>query len=106
MNYPSIIAIDFTPEFVNYLRNKYQKTQQVQVIQSESLSFLTNNEPDSIAGCIDSFSLIHMPDEQIDEAFFHIYRCLHSQGVFVMGCWQGQEKKMEAEPYQIQNDDR
>lgn len=105
-NISNIVAVDFSPEFVGLLKNKYKGNCNINVVCHDMLEFLKQTKSDSASLIIASFSIIHVIDEEVDELFKEIQRVLVSGGLFVMSCFKGKFKGIEKEPYQTQNDKR
>lgn len=101
----NITAVDFTEEFCEFLKEKY-KNKSIKVVKSDITEFVVNQITNSIASYFANFSLIHIPDEEIDPIFKSISRSLLPGGMFVMVCFKGKFKGLEKEPYQAQNDKR
>jgi SAM-dependent methyltransferase len=101
-----IIANDFVPEFCQMLISRYSKYKTIKVISGDMVEFVKNQPPNSIAAYIANFSIIHIPDEEVDQLFKDIYQSLCLHGLFLMSCNQGTYKGMEPEPYQAQHDKR
>jgi SAM-dependent methyltransferase len=102
----NIIAIDFVPEFTQYVKQFYSNKIGVAVINQDIETFVTTQKNDSIAAYIDCFSLMHIPNENIDSVYNNIYQSLITKGLFLTACHQGKYKGMETEPYQAQKDSR
>ena len=101
-NYPNIIAVDLTPEFCKMIEIKHGR--KVKVICEDMVEIIKKQKSLSIAAYIASFSIIHIPDEELDSLFANISMSLSPGGSFVMSCHKGTFKGMEQEPYQIQKD--
>src|SRR3989344_8667956 len=102
----SIVAVDFERNFYEKLKIKYQKFNQVKVVHEDILDFTAKQKNNSIGAYIASYSLIHIPDLEIDELFLFINRSLAKNGLFLFSCYRGTEKGLEQEPYQVYRDTR
>lgn len=100
----NIEAVDLTQEFCKMVSQKHNG--KVQVFQDDMVNFIGNKPNNSVAAIIASFSIIHIPDEEVDMLFKGIQKCLKPGGIFLMSCHKGTYKGMEKEPYQTQNDQR
>ena len=70
------------------------------------LEVLKTQPNSSVAAYIANYSLIHIPDEEVDLLLSHVCRSLATGGYFMMSCHKGTYKGMEQEPYQAQKDSR
>ncbi len=102
----NIIAVDYLSEFVIFLKDKYKAIPSIQIKNEDMTDFLKNNPDDNNGLIVASYSLIHIPDEEIDELLQNIYRSLKPQGLFVFSVFKGTNKGLEIEPYQLQKDPR
>lgn len=100
----NIIAVDLTPEFCEIVKNKHKN--KVKVINEDMSEIIGKFEDSSIAAYFANFSIIHIPDEEIDDLLKSITQTLLPGGLFVMSCHKGTFKGMEQEPYQTQKDSR
>jgi predicted TPR repeat methyltransferase len=100
----NIIAVDLTPEFCKMIEAKHGD--KVKVICGDMVETVKNQKPSSVASYFASFSIIHIPNEELDSLFTSISLSLTSGGFFVMSCHKGTFKGMEQEPYQTQKDSR
>lgn len=101
-----LTAVDITPEFCDLVREKYKKDKNVRIVCGDMADYLKKAKDSSIAAYIASYSIIHIPDEEVDEVFTQIKRTLMPGGLFMMSCHKGTTKNMEADLYQIQKDPR
>lgn len=99
-----IRAVDITPEFCKMISSKYKE--KIDVDCEDMISYLERTKSESIGAYIANYSIIHIPDEEIDSLFKNIQRTLDSGGLFLMSCQKGTFKGMEQEPYQQQKDKR
>jgi SAM-dependent methyltransferase len=100
----NIIAVDLTPEFCKMIEAKH--SYKVKVICGDMVETVRNQKPSSVASYFASFSIIHIPDEELDGLLANISQSLAFGGSFVMSCHKGTFKGMEQEPYQTQKDSR
>jgi SAM-dependent methyltransferase len=100
----NIIAIDITPEFCEMVHQNHQD--KVEIILGDITDIVHRQVTSSIGAYFASFSIIHIPNEEIEELFMDISRTLVNSGLFIMACHKGTFKGMEQEPYQTQNDPR
>src|SRR3989344_6703173 len=70
------------------------------------LDFTARQKTNSIGTYIASYSLIHLPDPEIDELFLFISRSLVKRGLFLLSCYRGTRKELEQDPYQLNKDFR
>src|SRR3989344_1487046 len=101
---PNIISIDLTPEFLVMVRKKHKE--KVKIIHGDMVEILDQFLNSGVAAFIAGYSMINIPNEEIDILLQNIKRVLTSGGVFVMSCHQGTKKGLEQEPYQTQKDHR
>lgn len=101
-----LTAVDITPEFCNLVRKKYMKNETIKVICDDMISFVKKKKDSSIAAYIANYSIIHIPNEEVDGFFVQIKRTLMPGGLFMMSCYKGKTKDLEIDPYQIQKDPR
>ncbi|OGK22143.1 hypothetical protein A3C98_01845 [Candidatus Roizmanbacteria bacterium RIFCSPHIGHO2_02_FULL_37_15] len=104
--FASIIGVDFEKNFTDRLRVKYQKLDKIKVVHEDMLEFTARQKHNSIGTYIASYSLIHIPDFEIDELFLFIQRSLVKRGLFLFSCYRGNRKMLEQEPYQLYRDTR
>jgi len=78
----------------------------IEVKCEDMVSYLDETKSASIGAYIAKYSIIHIPDEEVDGLFENIKRTLVSNGLFLMSCQKGTFKGMEQEPYQQQKDER
>jgi len=102
----SIVAVDFERNFYEKLKIKYQKFNQVKVVHEDILDFTAKQKNNSIGAYIASYSLIHIPDLEIDELFLFINRSLAKKGLFLFSCYRGTKKELEQVSYQVYRDTR
>ena len=105
-NISNIIAVDFSPEFIRFLKKKYSGNKLIHVVCSDMLEYLKQRKPSSACLITAGFSIIHVVDKEVDELFKEIHRVLVPGGLFVMSCFKGVYKGREKEPYQTQKDKR
>lgn len=102
----SIIAVDFNQHFCERMNRKYLMHNHVKIVCEDMASFVKDQRPSSIGIYIASYSLIHIPDWEIDELFNHIKRSLVKNGLFLFSCYKGTYKGLEQERYQVIGDSR
>ncbi len=107
----SVVAVDITPEFCEYVREKFKdlKGAYVEVIEGDMVDVIKEIIPgyrNNIGGVVAGFSIIHIPDNEVDELLRNIYTLLAPGGLFYMSCHEGTFKGMEIEPYVQQGDTR
>ena len=100
----NIKAIDITPAFCEMVKKNHP--QKVEVICTDMVEYLKQAVDTSVGAYIANYSVIHIPDEEVDELFKNIHRTLANNGLFLMSCHKGSFKGMEQEPYQQQKDER
>lgn len=98
------IAVDLTEEFCKMIREKHGTD--VEVVCEDMVDFLKTVKGSSVAAYTANYSIIHIPDEEVDPLFRNIHESLAEDGLFLMSCHQGGLKGMEQEPYQTQKDPR
>jgi hypothetical protein len=86
------------------ISSKYKE--KIGVDCEDMVSYLERTKTGSVGAYIANYSIIHIPDEEIDSLFKNIQRTLTSGGLFLMSCHEGTFKGMEQEPYQQQRDER
>jgi len=101
-----IEAVDFTDRFIEQLKAKYSDKNNIRIVNSEILDYLKAQSNSSVELFIASYSIIHIPDEEINDLFKEIFRVLVKGGVFVMSVHKGDYKGLENEPYWTQSDTR
>ena len=99
----NIISVDITPEFCQMTKTN---TRYTKVICEDMVSYVDKQKDQSIGAYIANYSIIHIPDEEVDILLQNIHRSLTVNGIFMMSCHRGIFKGMEQEPYQTQNDSR
>lgn len=102
--FKNITAVDLTPEFCEIITRKHGNN--VDVICEDMTQYLRESKTSSIGGYFANYSIIHVPDEEVDQLFTDIKRTLVLGGLFLMSCHKGTFKGMEQEPYQQQKDTR
>lgn len=107
----SVVAVDITPEFCEYVREKFNDLRgaYVEVVEDDMVDFVKEIMPgyrNIIGGVVAGFSIIHIPDDEVDELLADIYVLLTPGGLFYMSCHEGTFKGMEIEPYVQQGDKR
>lgn len=98
-----IKAIDITPDFCEMVHSNHPD---IEVICTDMVDYVKQTKDASIGAYIANYSIIHIPDEEVDEFLKNIYRTLANKGLFLMSCHKGTFKGMEQEPYQQQKDER
>jgi SAM-dependent methyltransferase len=101
-----IDAVDFSDAFADYLAGKYSGDGRVRVIRGDMVSYVGALPASSVSSVTASYSVIHIPDGEVDGLFAGITRALVPGGVFVMSCHKGTRKDFAAEPYQTGGDTR
>ncbi len=99
----NLTLVEFVPEFISILKRRLPK---VNIVEEEMTKFLDTCDKDSVGGIFAGFSIIHIPDNEVDELFSNIFKTLVTKGIFFMSCHKGNTKGLEIEPYQIDNDPR
>lgn len=101
-----IIGVDFTKKFCDNSIIKYSNKQQVDIVFDDFVDYVSKQPNDSISAYISSYSIIHIPDEEIDGLFENIERSLQKKGMAAFLVYEGTQKGMEQEPYQKEEDSR
>ena len=101
-----IIGVDFTKKFCDNSIIKYSNKPQVNIIFDDFVDYVSKQPNDSISGYISSYSIIHIPDEEINGLFENIERSLQKNGMAAFLVYEGTQKGMEEEPYQKEKDSR
>jgi SAM-dependent methyltransferase len=101
-----LVAVDFTPEFCEKLRSKYHGNDRVLLVYGDFVEYVATQPHNSVAAYLANYSIIHVPDEEVDGFFTSLYESLAPGGMFVCSVWEGEKKGMEHEPYQVQHDPR
>lgn len=102
----NITAVDFVPEFCSLIKAKYRKEKSIRVVYRDLVEYVKKLSSLSVACFIANFSLIHIPDEEIDSLFSHLARTLTWNGLFFASFHEGTFKGMEVEPYLTGKDPR
>ncbi len=102
----ALVAVDFNESFCHRMNHKYIHNQNVKIVCEDLVKYVAEQKPSSIGVYIASFSLIHIPDHEIDALFVSIHKTLVKGGIFVFSCHRGVKKGMEQEPYQKIQDTR
>lgn len=102
----NVTAVDITSEFCGMIAKKYENEPSVQIYNGDMVEFIAGHVDSSIAAYTANYSIIHIPDEEIDPLFQEIHRTLVPHGMFFMSCHTGAHKGMEIEPYLEQQDPR
>lgn len=102
----NITAVDFVPEFVSLIKAKYRQEKTVQVVYQDLVEYVKKLPSLSVACFVANFSLIHIPDEEINSLFSHLARTLTWNGLFFASFHEGTFKGMEEEPYLTGKDPR
>jgi ubiquinone/menaquinone biosynthesis C-methylase UbiE len=100
----NIISVDFVPEFCKMVKNKHDKN--VKVICGDMMETVNEFKKSSICCYFANYSIIHVPDKEIDELFKKMVQTLVPGGLCMISCSKGNSKGMEQEPYQTQKDPR
>lgn len=95
----NITAVDFVPEFCSLIKAKYRKEKTIKVVYQDLVEYVKKLPSLSVANFVANFSLIHIPDEEIDSLFSHLARTLTWNGLFFASFHEGTFKGMEVEPY-------
>src|SRR5260221_2751000 len=101
-----IIGVDFTQEFCANLKMKYQDSKQIEIICNDFVQFVSGLPNNSVSAYTANYSIIHVPNEELDDLFENIQRSLQKNGMFAFSVWKGTKKGMDLEPYQTQHDPR
>lgn len=100
----NIIAVDFTPAFIRILKDRFGDS--VTIVRDDMTGYLAERESSSAACIIASYSIIHIPINELKTLFSDISRTLVKGGVFVLACHKGTEAVFEPDPYQVNKDKR
>jgi SAM-dependent methyltransferase len=101
-----IIGVDFVDGFCKNLSKKYLGNSQIGVVNSDFVSYVTNQSENSVAAYTAGYSIIHIPDDRICGLFKNISKTLKKDGLFFFSVYEGEDKGMQPEPYQEENDFR
>lgn len=101
-----IIGVDFAKKFCDNSIIKYSNKPQVDIVFDDFVDYVSKQPNDSISAYISSYSIIHIPDEEIDGLFKNIERSLQKNGMAAFLVYEGTQKGMEQEPYQKEGDPR
>ncbi len=106
-----VIAVDITPEFCDYMREKFKNLEGafVDILEGDMVELMQKELQGwrgYTAAITAGFSIIHIPDNEVDGLLKNIYDLLFAGGVFYMSCHEGTSKGMELEPYTNQKDKR
>ena len=101
-----IFAVDFVSGFCRSLSEKYKNNPNVKVVNEEFVEFIAKQPNDSVVAYTAGFSIIHIPDDKIDDLFRDITRTLKPGGLFFFSVYEGNDKGMAPEPYQEDKDPR
>ncbi len=108
----NIVAVDITPEFCEYVEEKFKNPPPfvyLQVIEGDMVDVVNEalvTHKNCTAAVIAGFSIIHIPDNEVDSLLNSIFKLLCPGGLFYMSCHEGTHKGMQTEPYSMQNDKR
>ncbi|MFF2088184.1 class I SAM-dependent methyltransferase [Nocardia sp. NPDC058176] len=90
-------GIDLVPEFITHARTTYP------TLDFELGSFRTlNTPPESIAGILAWFSLIHIPPPELPTILTEFHRVLRPGGALVLGFFDA-ENEVEMFPHKVTN---
>lgn len=103
-NLSSIIGVDFEKNFYEYLKKKYKTFNRIKIIHEDMIDFTARRKKDSVGSYIACYSIIHLPDHEVDELFLFIQRSLVKNGLFIFSCFRGTKKELEQERYQVVRD--
>ncbi|OGK17693.1 hypothetical protein A2866_05930 [Candidatus Roizmanbacteria bacterium RIFCSPHIGHO2_01_FULL_39_8] len=103
-NLSSISGVDFEKKFCDYLKNKYKTFNRIKIIHEDMVDFTSKQKKNSVGSYIACYSIIHLPDHEIDELFMFIQRSLVKKGLFIFSCFRGTKKELEQERYQVIRD--
>lgn len=99
-----VVAVDITPEFCDYIRERYRDSapmSYVSVIEGDMVEIvreLIQTHKNRIAAVTAGFSIIHIPDKEVDGLLSDIYTILVPEGMFYISTYEGKHKGMEIEP--------
>ncbi|KKR33823.1 MAG: Methyltransferase [Candidatus Gottesmanbacteria bacterium GW2011_GWC2_39_8] len=102
----SITALDITPEFCEKLKEKFKNNTHIEIVNQDMVDYLKNTKEESVGMIIANYSIIHIPDEEVDGLLSTIKKSLVKGGVFIMSVHEGIFKGLEQDPYQVQRDVR
>ena len=100
----SITGVDFGKKFCERLVKKYMKFNRIKIVCEDMVDFTARQKNNSVGSYVASYSLIHLPDLEIDELFLFIQRSLVKNGLFLFSCYRGTKKELEQERYQVIRD--
>lgn len=103
-NLSSIIGVDFEKKFCDYLEKKYKTFPRIKVVHEDMVDFTSRQKKNSIGSYIACYSIIHLPDHEVDELLLFIQRSLVKKGLFIFSCFRGTKKELEQERYQVIRD--
>lgn len=101
-----LIAVDFNQHFCERMNKKYAIHDHIKIVCEDITSFVKGERTSSIGVYLASYSLIHIPDSEIDEFLKNIQRSLVKNGLFLFSCYKGTHKGLELERYQVIGDSR
>lgn len=101
-----LVCVDFSYCFTKYMKKRFRDETRVEVVQEDIMDFISELKNDCIAMYVDSFTLMHIPEEEFDNLLDEIVRTLKVRGLLTTVCFEGEYKGMEAEPYQTDKDKR
>lgn len=101
-----ITAVELSDAFAEILQTKFKTSEQVRVIHGDMIKYVESLPSKSVAAYIANYSIIHIPDNEIEKLFRELKRTLVRNGIFTFSVWGGTEKGMQPEPYQVQRDSR
>ncbi|MBI4009063.1 class I SAM-dependent methyltransferase [Candidatus Roizmanbacteria bacterium] len=101
-----LIAVDFNEYFCDRMNRKYIHSKNINVVHEEMVQFVKRQKALAIGAYICSYSLIHIPENEIDQLLQSIKRSLVKNGLLLISCFKGTTKGMEQERYQVLKDSR
>lgn len=101
-----ITGVELSDAFTEKLRAKYERNPQVRIIHGDMTKYIESLPDASVAVYIANYSIIHIPDDEIDGLFRELQRTLLPGGFLTFSVWGGLEKGMQPQPYQAQKDPR
>lgn len=105
-NLSTLIAVDFNQPFCERMNRKYIHKNNIKIVHEDIVDFTKRQKPSTVGAYIAAYSVIHIPDGEINELFSSIHKSLVKGGLVLISCFRGQKKSMERERYQVIKDIR